>query len=62
MSFRIEKVGSGFHADKELLEFLNALPDTTRVVQVIPGRFGKWHGLDEEHEHGYKVLLQELAK
>ncbi len=57
MKYTIHKVGGGYRADEQLLEFLNALPGTTRVISVEAGRYGKWHGLDEENEHGYKLIL-----
>lgn len=62
MTYSFVKVGSGINADRELLEFLNKLPETTRIVSVEAGRFGKWHGLDEEYERGYKVLLKEKSE
>lgn len=61
MKYTIQKVGSGYHADQQLLDFLNALPDTTRVISVQSGNFGNWHGLDGEHERGYKLILCEGA-
>lgn len=57
MRYAIHKTGGGFLADNELVNFLNSLQDTDRVISIEPGRYGKYHGLDEENEAGYKIIV-----
>lgn len=42
---------------QDLEKFLNSLSDYHEVVSIHPGRHGKWHGLAEEYEHGFKVVV-----
>ncbi|QIG76466.1 hypothetical protein EVC26_020 [Rhizobium phage RHph_I72] len=46
---------------KELMNLLNSFSPSDRVIHIEKGRFGKWHGLDEEYEWGYMVITETVS-
>lgn len=57
MRYEKHTTGGGFDADKELMNFLNALPKHHQVVTIQAGKYGSYHGLDEEYERGYMIVV-----
>lgn len=41
----------------KLQTYLNYLPSSNRVVSIHEGRHGKWNGLAEEYEFGFKIVI-----
>lgn len=41
-----------------LQKCLDAIADHERLVSVIAGKYGPYHGLDEEKEAGYRLIIE----